>query len=158
MKGTSPFRAFWGLGRLDGTARLGLCKLQQSSPPACGSRQTHVDSHAEHPVLCPALQSGGGKGVDLSPAQPGKSGLGDESASRLSPRNLLEYRGDMVGVAGQGGGGSRWAPGQAASKLCLRCTRGSQATVILQAFSWGHSDFHLCPQLGSLHQGPLTCS
>lgn len=41
MKGASPFRAFWGLGRLGCAARLGLCKLWKGPQPleaACGSR------------------------------------------------------------------------------------------------------------------------
>lgn len=115
------------------------------------SADSHIDSHAEHPVLCPAPQSRGGKDVDLSLESLSSR---DESASRLSPRNLLECRGNMVGVAGQGGG-SRWAPRQAALKSCMSCTHGIPDHSYPSSFFYEATVTFICAQnWGVLVKGP----
>lgn len=141
MKGASPSRAFWGLGRL-GRA-LGWSVANSAKVPSCwrclvaAGPFKSTRARREHPTVCPPPRSGGGKGVHQSRSQPGKSELRDETVSRLSPGNLPEHRGDMVGVAGWGGGHRGWRPQRCAPPAHA----ASQATVTPQAFLRGRLTF-----------------
>lgn len=78
VKGASPSRAFWGLGRLGralGFANSekvpsGWRRLAAGGPRRPTRGAAYCASSPSSPPRC-----GGGKGVDPSPAQPGKSEL-----------------------------------------------------------------------------------